>query len=109
MAAQSQKPKLIKTYSLMAVIAGLAIVATGLIEVVGHFLFKKDLISACTAAVDGDLVYYVSCTKDMIGFWLETNDTTQQGWGFWGPTRSERLDRVGAQSCQSFTPKYNID
>jgi len=79
--AVTQRLVLIRMYSILAGLATLIIIATGLTRVVVHFAWKNDIINECTAlSKDKTIVYF----------------------GFWGPIRHDVLDAQEAEEwCRS--------
>jgi hypothetical protein len=96
-AAQTQKLPLIRTYSFLAILGGVGIAATGFIEVVTHFIFRTDLINECADINDGGVVFFVC---PYMATQAACSDTANQGWGFFGPSRSETLNAAQARDCE---------
>jgi len=80
-AAGSQRIALVRTYTVLAPLAALIVIATGIARVVTHFVWKDEIISECTnLTTGGEIIYF----------------------GFWGPTKAETLDQQSAADwCNS--------
>lgn len=85
--AYLQRLAVIRIYAFLSLGTAVIIIATGLIRVVVHFVFKSTLIDECTA--------------------LATGDTIDERFGIWGPTTTTTLD--GGDANQLCSDSWSHD
>ncbi|TBU44113.1 hypothetical protein BD309DRAFT_1028735 [Dichomitus squalens] len=89
-AAAAQRLALVRLYAMLSIFTAVAIVGSGFIRVVIHFVYKDGLISECISVVQGDGVEF--------------------RFGIWGPRVHDKLNQADATTfCNNAWNRDSLD